>query len=324
MPLYIRIILSLYLLVSFNALAQETLPVYSDYLTDNVYLLHPAAAGIGNCSKIRLTGRKQWMGMNNAPELQTLSIHTGISENNGLGLIAFNDTNGYHSQIGGQLTYAYHINMNKNYPKQLSFGLSGLAIRNTLDESEFTGDDPIINQQINSVFYFNADFGMAYHYKTFSSYFTVKNLTPTNRGLYSDSAITNLRRYLIGAGYFFGDNFTLKHEPSFLIQYIEHTQETFADINYKTYYPLENGQIWAGLSFRKGLNMGEGTESPNYFVPSFGINFNRFIISYSYTYQQNNALIDKGGAHQITLGYNFSCKEKFKRENACPNLGAGF
>ena len=43
-------------------LAQETLPIYSDYLSDNVYLVHPSAAGIGNCGKIRLTGRNQWAG----------------------------------------------------------------------------------------------------------------------------------------------------------------------------------------------------------------------------------------------------------------------
>ncbi len=35
-------------------LAQETFPIYSDYLSDNVYLVHPAAAGIGNCGKIIL------------------------------------------------------------------------------------------------------------------------------------------------------------------------------------------------------------------------------------------------------------------------------
>jgi hypothetical protein len=32
---------------------QETLPIYSDYLSDNVYLVHPSAAGIGNCGKIQ-------------------------------------------------------------------------------------------------------------------------------------------------------------------------------------------------------------------------------------------------------------------------------
>ena len=35
----------------FEGKSQETLPIYSDYLSDNVYLVHPSAAGIGNTGK---------------------------------------------------------------------------------------------------------------------------------------------------------------------------------------------------------------------------------------------------------------------------------
>ena len=82
--------------------AQETLPIYQDYLSDNIYLLHSSAAGIGNTSKLRLTGRQQWAGIPNAPSLQTLSFHTKFNEfsNAGYGLIFFNDKNGFHSQKG--------------------------------------------------------------------------------------------------------------------------------------------------------------------------------------------------------------------------------
>ena len=34
--------------------AQEGLPIYSDYLTDNYYLLHPSMAGVSNCNKLDL------------------------------------------------------------------------------------------------------------------------------------------------------------------------------------------------------------------------------------------------------------------------------
>ena len=35
--------------------SQEGLPIYSDYLTDNFYLLHPSMAGVSNCNKLRVT-----------------------------------------------------------------------------------------------------------------------------------------------------------------------------------------------------------------------------------------------------------------------------
>lgn len=42
--------------------SQEGVAVYSDYLSDNYYLIHPSMAGAANCGKIRLTGRQQWFG----------------------------------------------------------------------------------------------------------------------------------------------------------------------------------------------------------------------------------------------------------------------
>ena len=46
----ILLIASIFFFLDSNA--QETLPIYSDYLSDNVYLVHPSAAGIGNTGKL--------------------------------------------------------------------------------------------------------------------------------------------------------------------------------------------------------------------------------------------------------------------------------
>lgn len=316
-----RILSILILFFTQGAFSQETLPVYSDYLTDNVYLIHPAAAGIGDCSKIRMTGRQQWMDINDAPELQTLSIHTRLGDNNGIGFIAFNDNNGHHAKVGGELTYAYHINLDPYLSKQFSFGISALAIRTTLDETSWLLDDPVNTQQINSTNYFNADAGIAYHHLGLSSYLTVKNLLPMQRALYSDSESQNLRRYLLGGGYFFNTNTKIKFEPSLLLQYVEYTKESFADANLKMYYPFDNGYVWGGLSYRRSLST--RIETANFFVPNIGINLRRFVVSYAYTHQQNNGVFANGG-HQITLGYNFLCREKPERQGSCPNIDNGF
>lgn len=305
--------------------AQETLPVYMDYLSDNVYLLHPAAAGVGNCNKIRLTGRQQWMDADGFPQLQTLSIHGRVYDNIGLGLAVFNDGNGYHSQVGAQLTYAYHINMGNRYDtNQLSFGVSGMAVRNTLDEREFLLEDPMITQQINSRNYFNFDVGGAYHYEGLFAYFTAKNILMSARNLYNDKYESlNLRRYLATLGYYFGDNTKVQFEPSVMGQFIERTQESFLDANMKIYVPFENGEVWGGVSYRRGFD-GSTYEAPNYISPLLGVTFYNFMFSYTYTKQQNDILFGDGGYHQLTLGYNFGCKEKFSRQSSCPNLSGGF
>jgi len=108
---YIRICILVIAFFSTKSQSQETLPIYTDYLSDNVFLVHPSAAGIGNSSKLRFTSRQQWIGVPNAPALQTVSFHTKFGEesNAGYGLILFNDKNGFHSQQGLQGTYSYHL-----------------------------------------------------------------------------------------------------------------------------------------------------------------------------------------------------------------------
>ena len=290
--------------------AQETLPIYSDYLSDNVFLVHPSAAGIGNCGKIRLTGRNQWSGVADAPSLQTLSFHTRLGYKAGVGAILFNDKNGYHSQKGVQLAYAYHIELGRiDDINQLSFGMSFMMIQNSLDESSFTIPDPVIIGINDSKSYFNADFSMAYHNQGFSSYFTAKNLLLTPRELYSDKLEPlNLRRYLLSAGYYFGQGAGLQFEPSILYQMVERTGEKFADFNIKVYKNLENAQVWGGLSYRLGLD-GNNIEELRYFSPIAGVNYKKMMLSYTYTKQTGDLLFDDGGYHQITLGFNLLCKQ---------------
>jgi len=310
-------------LISFSVRAQETLPVYSDYLSDNVYLLHPAAAGIGNCGKLRVTARSQWGGVTDAPSLQTLSAHNRIGDNIGVGFILFNDKNGYHSQQGFQGTFAYHINLGRpDDVNQLSFALSLMAVNNSVDESTFVIYDPVISQIVRSESYFNSDFGMAYHNKGFFSYFTAKNIMLNARSLYNAKFESlNLRRYLVTLGYYFGEGKNLQFEPSVMTQFIERTGEKFADFNIKVYKNVANAQLWAAFSYRKSFD-NAGTEDLNYITPIIGVNYKNYMISYTYTKQTGDILFDDAGYHQISLGWNFLCKAP--RNSGCPNINASF
>ena len=119
-------------------MAQEGVPVYFDYLSDNYYLVHPSMAGIGEGGKIRGTIRKQWFSVDEAPNLQTLNAHFRLGDSpSGVGAIFFNDANGYHSQTGLKLTYAHHLKLGGDvrFLNQLSFGLSGGILQSSLDES---------------------------------------------------------------------------------------------------------------------------------------------------------------------------------------------
>ena len=312
--------------------SQEGIAVYSDYLSDNYYLIHPSMAGAANCAKIRITGRKQWFGQMDAPSLQTFSFNGKVGEKSGAGIIAFNDKNGYHSQKGLKLTYAHHLMFSRDEVdlNQLSFGISTAFMQSQLDETSFlqSGDfDPIIDGTIvQKDAYFNIDFGASYNYLDFYLHGTVKNAIETRRQIYSVYESDNLRKYLLSTGYVFGDKDSILWEPSILFQLVEKTQEKSIDINLKAYKNLDFGVLWGGLSYRRSFDgaqyqVGSGVSSQNlqYITPILGLNFNKFMFAYTYSHLSGAIKFDNGGYHQITLGVNLFCKRE-KYECNCPAI----
>jgi len=309
---------------------QEGIAVYTDYLSDNLYLLHPSMAGAANCAKIRLTARQQWFDQNDAPQLQTLSFNTAVGTNSGVGIVAFNDKNGYHSQTGAKLTYAHHIRFSRSdYDlNQLSFGMSAGLVQSRLDETEFEPDfDPIIDggmKQKDS--YFNVDVGASYNYLDFFAHFTVKNAIASKRDLYTDIESDNLRKYLFSVGYVFGFNDALQWEPSILFQAVDETKEKTIDVNLKLYKEMDFGRLWGGLSYRRSLDGAQYQRTPGgaieeqhlqYITPIIGINYKSFMFAYTYSYLTGDVKFDNTGFHQITLGLNLFCKRE-KYDCNCP------
>ncbi|MBK0370275.1 PorP/SprF family type IX secretion system membrane protein [Flavobacterium agrisoli] len=327
MPLQLRLFV-LFLGIFSWGYSQEGIPVYSDYLTDNYYLIHPSMAGAANCAKIRLTARKQWINQDDSPALQTLSFNGRVGEKTGAGIILFNDKNGYHSQKGVKLTYAYHLLFSRDEIdlNQLSFGISGGLIQNQLDESTFSGYDPIIFGDIQKDSYFNVDLGMSYNYLNFYAHATIQGLLETRRDLYSELESDNLRKYLLSVGYVFGQKKDFYFEPSILFQLMDKTKEKIIDANLKVYKKLDFGSLWGGLSYRRnfdGTQYFDGNEIAvqrmQYITPFVGVNFNKFMLGYTYSNVTGNVNFDNGGYHQITLGVDLFCKKE-RYDCACPAI----
>ncbi|WP_121666769.1 PorP/SprF family type IX secretion system membrane protein [Mesonia aquimarina] len=299
------------------AFSQERgIPVYSDYLTDNLYLIHPSMAGAANRSTIRLTARQQWFDVDDAPSLQTLSLNGKLNDKIGVGGILYNDSNGNFSQQGAYATFAYHLLLSRDRIalNQLSFGLNVGVMQEKLDETGFDPTDPAIAGIEQTDSYFNVDFGMSYYYLDFYSHFTVKNIIPQNRDIFDDIETDNQRQYLFSLGYViapYGSDWSF--DPSVMFQYKEETSEASIDANFKVYRDFDFGSLWGGLSYRRSFDGAEYTEDLStvnnqklqYITPFIGINYNDFMFAYTYTYQANSVVLTNTGFHQITLGYNF-------------------
>lgn len=331
MRFFIRISLLLLMLFSAKAIGQDIIPTYSDYLTDNLYLLHPSMAGAANMNKIRLTARKQWFEVEDAPALQTLSIHARVKEKIGIGGILFNDQNGYYSRRGIYATFAYHLLFSRSELdlNQLSFGISAGFIQHSLDQSDFTESDPLLGDGNASDFYGNIDIGASYYYFNFFAHLTAKNILPISRDLfYSDAIPGNQRKYLFSTGYVVETRKRLwSYEPSIMFQWKEAIGEKTIDINAKVYRELPSGLIFGGLSYRRSFQgveyTGTGEEKKTqylqYLTPFVGFEWNRFLFAYTYSQQFNSVILGDSGFHQITLGYNFG-ENRGRYDCYCPGV----
>ena len=319
----------LFVLLSFSSKAQEGIPVYFDYLSDNYYLVYPSMAGIGEGGKLRLTARKQWFNVDEAPSLQTFNAHFRVGDRSGIGGILFNDSNGYHSQTGMKLTYAHHLKLAGDFRvlNQLSFGLSAGIILSSLDETEFRSviPDPIVTGTKNTTSYYNIDLGVSYSLWEFYAHAAVLNILGTGRDLYTAAEFDNLRRYLFSVGYVFGKG-EWRVEPSILFQLTEFTEEKTVDFNAKVYKDLnDNTTVWGGLSYRRSFDGAQfqqdgtfGEQRLQLFTPIIGVNWGKWLFSYNYSYQSGDIRFDNGGFHQITLGYDIGQTNENRYDCYCP------
>ncbi|MGB1451136.1 MAG: PorP/SprF family type IX secretion system membrane protein [Marinirhabdus sp.] len=302
----------------FPAAAQEGLPVYSDYLSDNFYLLHPSMAGAAVHHQVRVTGRQQWFDRVAAPNLQTLAVNARLGPRSGVGGIAIKDANGYFAQSGGYVTYAHHIMFSRDEIdlNQLSFGMSVGLLQPQLDERTFdvSDNDPAILGILRSSSYFNIDVGASYNFLDFSGHVTIKNLLFRNRKNFTKGfEPKNQRRYLISLLYSMGRlGGKWSYEPSFLFQWVARTSEKVADVNFKVFRTMGFGKLWGGVSYRRSFDRlaflnGQpiNNQRLQYVTPFVGTNYKNFLVAYTYSYQTGSIRFENGGFHQLTLGYDF-------------------
>ena len=139
------------LLIWTHSYCQElNLPVASQYLADNPFVLSPTFAGIGDNVSVRANGFTQWVGIKGAPNNQALYANLRIADRSGAGISLYNDTNGYTSQKGLRVSFSHHIILDYYSEQYLSFGLSYNLNTFKIDIGEFnpTFENPVIDPRI--------------------------------------------------------------------------------------------------------------------------------------------------------------------------------
>jgi len=75
----------------------------------NDFIINPAVAGTKNYAPLSFSFRRQWMGMDDAPVTQNLSLHSYIGKNTGAGAYFYNDVAGPTRRTGFCGAFSYQF-----------------------------------------------------------------------------------------------------------------------------------------------------------------------------------------------------------------------
>lgn len=285
-----------------SAFSQElTLPQLSQYIADNPFVMSPTYSGIGDHIKVRINGLTQWVGIEDAPDTQSLAADARLGNRSGLGMLLYNDSNGETKQRGARISFAHHLTLDKYDDKFLSFGISYNFNQFRIDIQNFDSPDPSVTDDRATTNH-NFDIGVLYRWDKFYFSLNASNLLEKDLSNFNPIFEPNrLRNYYVYTGYRYSKNKNsrLEIEPSVFFQLFESDGRSVTDLNTKfRYYDFED-YYYAGVTYRF---LNDQIGNPLYIAPIVGLKKSNFYFGYSYQIILNEILGYSTGTHVVTLG----------------------
>jgi type IX secretion system PorP/SprF family membrane protein len=300
-----KILIPILLLILATSYSQElNVPVATQYLADNPYVVSPTYAGIGDNFRINLNGYQQWVGVQDAPRSQALYADFRVLDQSGVGLTLYNDSNGNTKQAGGKLTFAHHIILDYYSKQYLSFGLSYIYNSFRIDIANLSPGtpDPDISDN-RSTTNNNFEVGLLYRNKSFYISGTATNILKKNTDLttgYEPNLLTNYQLY---SGYVFDIGNRSELEPSVFYQLYQSDGRSVTDLNlkYRKFNKYED-YYWVGASYRF---LNDQIGQPLAVGPMIGFLKGFISVGYSYQVTLNDLVAYNSGTHSLTIGFRF-------------------
>lgn len=283
-----------------------TIPQLSQYIADNPFLMSPTYAGVGDHIKLRLNGLTQWVGIEDAPDTQTMAVDARLGNKSGIGLLLYNDSNGETRQRGSRISFAHHLTIDRYEDEFLSFGISynfnqfRIAIENFGNPNNPMFDPSVTDDR--STTNHNFDIGVLYRYKKFYLSVNASNILDKDLSQFNTRFEPNkLRNYYMYTGYSFMKNkrSKLEFEPSVFFQWFESDGRSVTDLNAKFRFHDFEDYYYVGATYRF-LNDQVGT--PLYIAPIAGLKKDNIYFGYSYQLITNEILGYSTGTHVVTVG----------------------
>lgn len=290
---------AIFLAVSGQAQQQ---PMYTQYMFNGL-VLNPAYAGSHETFTATAVMRKQWVGIQDAPETQTFSAHSPLDNLRNskrlpspvsLGLTLFHDHIAITRQTGLLASYAYRLNLLNG--ATLSMGLQGGFSQLRIRYSELELDDPSFS--VGDITRWQPDFGAGVYYKSDRFYAGLSAPQMLRTKMHQDRyALSVAPHYFLTMGYIFDINPTLKIKPNVLVKNFR--GEVFQlDVNCNVYL---KEILHLGVSWRSFESVGT--------LVQFQVN-PRFALGYAYDIPFGSTFSGMtDGSHEMMVNYRVPMKK---------------
>ncbi len=283
------IIVAFLLLAGSTSFAQQD-PQFTQYMYNT---LSVNSAYAGNRGHFAVTGihRSQWIGIDGAPESQTLSFDSPIGKNVGLGISIVNDKLGPSHETYFDANFSYSIKTSETH--KLSFGIKGGARLFDIDWSRGrrqTSNDNLFNENISRIL---PTVGAGLYYHGEKSYLGVSIPNFFTDQHYDDiqQAVAAERLHLFVIGGLITDlTEDIKFKPAFLFKHVTGAP-VIVDLS-------------ANFMFNDRLILGASYRWDDSFSGLAGFQISpKLLIGYSYDYTNTELQRVTSGSHEIMLRF---------------------
>ncbi len=301
---------------------------FSQFYANPMYL-NPAFAGVSKCPRINLNYRNQYPVLNVYQTYSASYDQYVESLNGGLGIMLMRDEagDGAYSTTDASLVYSYHLKASRNF--SILAGFQGTYRQIAIDWQSFTFPDQIDpyygfvretsepNPGSNSVGAFDLSAGLIGYTERFYFGIAASHLTQPDISFFVQDRLP--LKFTAHAG------FTIPLGRKRL--YTDLQNYLIPNIVYQVQGPYDQLTISTAFSrgdFKGGLGFRSSTTNPDALVILVGYAplEGRWGFGYSYDYTVSSIANNLGGAHEISLSYQFPCRSPRKRTKAisCPSF----
>ena len=290
--------LYLILLLAFGwatVVSAQQYPLFSHYLL-NDYAFNPAQAGQTDYLDARFVYRTQWVGLENAPQTQVLSLNKKLGNLPiGVGGYLFNDQAGHIKRTGGSIGASFVQQLTDDIRASVGVNAQFMQLRLTDDFSTSSPDvDPTLMNAMGGMFVPEFSAGlMIRSNKGWWFGLSIPQVIKTNLDFSANASESFLNQHYYGmAGYKLPINDNIAVEPSVMLKYFE-TSPLQVEGSARVFF---QDKFWVGGSYRTG----------DAIMGLVGATLNeKYTLAYAYDLAASSLNSVNNGTHEITIGARF-------------------